>query len=172
MNNLLLKSLVIGLLLVSCSPQITDEKQELLSRISYLEQHMYSEDGLLIREHANELISKYIEFADAFPQDSLAPENLFKAADISINFSNMQRTLILLDRINKDYGAYEKAGLAQFLQAFVYDNQLGDTATARQLYEKFIKDNPDHSFVEEAHAAIRNLGKSPEDLIREFEAME
>ncbi len=172
MNKIILKSLIIGLLFASCSPQPVDEKQELSNRISYLEQHMYSEDGLLIREHANELISKYIEFAEVYPQDSMAPEHLFKAADISINFNNVQRTLTLLDRISKDYEQYEKAGLAQFLKAFVYDNQLGDTATARQLYEKFILENPEHSFVEEAHAAIRNLGKSPEDLIREFEAME
>jgi tetratricopeptide (TPR) repeat protein len=172
MNKILLKTLMLGLLFGACSAPPADEKQELSDRINHLEQHMYSEDGVLIREHANELIAKYVEFADAFPQDSLAPENLFKAADISINFPNVKRTLILLDRISNDYGTYEKAGLAQFLKAFVYDNQLGDTAAARQLYEKFIKDNPDHSFVEEAHAAIRNLGKSPEELIREFEAME
>lgn len=164
--------MIIGLLLSACVTPQTKQKQELTDRIAFLEQHLYSEEGVLLREHANELISKYIEFADAFPQDSLAPENLFKAADISINFSNVPRTLMLLNRISGEYAAYEKAGLAQFLQAFVYDNQLGDTATARQLYEQFILENPDHSFVEEAHAAIRNLGKSPEDLIREFEAMQ
>jgi tetratricopeptide (TPR) repeat protein len=162
-------SLIAALILVACHQAPLDPKQELTNRILYLEQNMYDKEGNLNIEYANELIMKYIEFTDAYPDDKDAPENLFKAADISINFTNSNRTINLLSRIIFDYNDYEKAGLAQFLQAFVYENQLGDTAAARQLYTQFIQNNPDHNFVVEAEVAIRNLGKSAEDLIREFE---
>jgi hypothetical protein len=158
-----------GIILLSCSQAPLDPKQELTNRIIYLEQQMYNDDGNLNIDHANELMMRYVEFADTYPDDTLTPELLFKAADISINFPNSSRTLNLLSRIIFDYNDFEKAGLAQFLQAFVLENQLGDTAAARQLYKQFILSNPDHSFVGEAEIAIRNLGKTAEDLIREFE---
>jgi len=39
-------------------------------------------------------------------------------------------------------------------------------------YELFLSEYPEHDFSDDAKLAIRNLGKTPEDLIREFEMME
>ncbi len=163
--------LVAGLITFACSRSPVDEKQQLTDRIRYLEENLYSHDGRFNFEYANNLISNYLIFTESYPEDQMAADNLFKAADISINLDNQNRTISLLNRIIDDYPNYEKAGLAKFLKAFVYDNQIGDTATARQLYLNFIEEHPQHNFVEEAHAAIRNLGKSPEEIIREFEML-
>lgn len=151
-------------------PESTEEDAfELNARMIYLEQNLYSYQGDFNREYAEELVQHYTRFANAFPEDSLTPEHLLKAADISIYLNQNQRALRLLNRITQNHPDFEKVSMAAFLKAYVHDNQLGDTARARQLYEAFIEAYPAHSFVEEARTAIRNLGKSPEELIREFE---
>ncbi len=151
-------------------PETTQEETfELNDRIRYLEQNLYSELGDFNSRYAEELITLYTRYANEMPEDSLAPDQLLKAADISIFLNQNQRALRLLDRITTSYPDFEKASMAAFLKAYIYDNQIGDTAMARQFYEGFIENYPEHSFVEEAKTAIKNLGKSPEDLIREFE---
>lgn len=168
---LFLLSTALLLLQFGCNqPESTSEDTfELHARMTYLEQNLYSEQGDFNRDYAEELVLHYTRFANAFPEDSLAPEQLLKAADISIYLNQNQRALRLLNRITENHPGFEKVSMAAFLKAYVYDNQIGDTARARQLYEAFIEAYPEHSFVEEARAAIRNLGKSPEELIREFE---
>ncbi len=171
MKSLIWLMLLAGVLAACQQPSTEVSEESLTDRIARLERNLYDADGRLNIDQANELIASYLEFSTEYADHELAPEMLFKAADISINFPNTRRTLVLLNRITDNYPAFEKVGLAAFLKAFVYDTQLGDTARARTLYQEFIEANPAHAFVPEAEAAIRNLGKSPEDLIREFEQM-
>lgn len=118
---------------------------------------------------AEELIKLYLIRVDSMPLDTLTADYLFKAADVSINLTNHSRTLILLNRLQNEFPKHEKVAMCLFLKGFVYENQFNDTAQARKVYEEFIYRFPQNEFVEDAKMAIKNLGKSPEELIREFE---
>lgn len=53
---------------------------------------------------------------------------------------------------------------------FVYENDLNDLENAKQTYEAFLQKYPnDPDFADDAQMALKNLGKSPEELIKEFE---
>ena len=140
--------------------------------ISALENKLYDQDGNLDLTTANELISRYESWADSLPQEPQSAEYLFIGADLSINTPNVNRTMRLLDKIIDGYPTYDKRGLSMFLKAFVYEEQLNDTSLARKQYELFLTEYPEHDFSDDAALAVKNLGKTPEDLIREFELME
>ncbi len=56
-----------------------------------------------------------------------------------------------------------------FLKGYVYENDLRDLETAKKIYEEFLVKYPDDEFADDAEISIKNLGKSPEELIKEFE---
>ena len=49
------------------------------------------------------------------------------------------------------------------------DNFLNDDAKAKIIYEEVIAKYPNLSYANDAKAAINNLGKTDEELIKEFE---
>jgi outer membrane protein assembly factor BamD (BamD/ComL family) len=164
--------LVAGLAIMffSCS-QSTSKTPDLSTQIKELEKTLYSEDSNFNPDDAARLMVLYARYADSLPDDPISPEYLFKAADISMYRSDAMNTISLLDLFLQRYSAHERAAMSLFLKAFVFDTQLGDTASARQYYEEFISLYPNEEFVEDAKIAIKNLGKSPEELINEFEKL-
>ncbi len=168
-----MKRLIIGFsvlsflwMIASCNQQ---SKRAVDDEIKQVEGKLYDENGHFKDDVANQLLQLYLKRVDSMPSDTLTPEFLFKAADVSVNMRNSSRTLVLLNKFNRDYPNSKHAPMTLFLKAFVYENQLVDTAQARLAYEEFIFKYPNHEFAEDARIAIKNMGKTPEQLIREFE---
>ena len=115
------------------------------------------------------MIDLYTEYAREFPDDTLAPVYLFKASDISMNLYRPLETIRILDTLLIKYPDYSKTPTALFLKAFVYEDQVKNYKLARKYYQQFIDKYPDNEFADDAQMSLENLGKSPEELIREFE---
>jgi outer membrane protein assembly factor BamD (BamD/ComL family) len=168
MRKLRIVFLTIGslILLFACNqkPKLDVEKQ-----INEKEAILFDASMQFNAIAAEELVKLYLIRVDSMPKDTITADYLFKAADVSINLTNHSRTLILLNRFQNEFPKHEKVAMCLFLKGFVFENQLNDTAQARKVYEEFIYRFPQNEFVEDAKIAIKNLGKSPEDLIREFE---
>ncbi len=120
-------------------------------------------------EKAKQLLKMYIIYADQNQNDSLAPEFLFKASDISMNISDAKATIALFNRIMRNYPDYKNIPTIMFLKGFVYEDQLNDYANARKYYLEFLEKYPNSDFADDAVVSLNNLGKSPEELIKEFE---
>lgn len=119
---------------------------------------------------AENLVKAYIDYADKFPKDSRCPEYLYKAAEVTGALNRYLHAIDIYERIINEYPESDKAPFALFLQAFNFENQSHDLKKAEELYKKFIEKYPNHEFVKDAKASIDNLGKTPEELIEEFEA--
>jgi tetratricopeptide (TPR) repeat protein len=119
-------------------------------------------------QKADSLIGMYVDYADQYQDDTLSPEYLFRAGDLSIATGKFNQAQELLGRVQR-YPNYSKLPQVLFLQGFVAENHMQDTSMARQHYEKFLDTYPDHPLSNDARAAIENMGMSPEDLIRQFE---
>jgi hypothetical protein len=167
-SSLFLLVFLFNMILASCTQPIQEESLE--KRIEKIENELFDQDGVLVTANADELIRLYEVWADSLPQDSLSPEYLFIAADLSINLGNINRTMRLLDKVIYNYEGFENRGICMFLKGFVFEEQLNDTASARKQYEAFLIEYPEHDFADDANLAIKNLGKTAEDLIREFES--
>jgi outer membrane protein assembly factor BamD (BamD/ComL family) len=168
----MIKLLVIIILVSQASCNHSKQRRDSTAdKISAIEKALFNESGVYSQDTVRLLMDLYVRYADSLPQDEKSAEYLFKAADLSMYFSEPGRTIWLLDRLMTRYPEHEKAAMSLFLKAFVYDTRFEDTASARHFYRQFIDQYPNHEFAGEAEAAIRNLGKTPEDLIREFEQL-
>jgi len=159
------------LLVVSILFACTSSKDKLANRITEIENSLFSESASMIDEtQTRELVDAYVEYADKFPEDPEAVNYLFKAADISMNLLEPNKSIGLFDRIMDEYPDYEKIPHCLFLKGYVYENELRDLNEAKILYLEFLENYPDHEFADDVQISLDHLGKSPEELIMEFQA--
>jgi TolA-binding protein len=111
----------------------------------------------------------YDEYSSYFPDEAKSPEYLFKAGELANSMQLSQPALGYLSRVMNKYPNYKNAPYALFMQGMIYDDQLKDTANARKVYQEVISKYPDSQLAKDAQASINNLGKSVEELVREFE---
>lgn len=157
---------LISIYFAACS----SSKEKYETKINELEKNLFSEKNISINKiNAEELINSYIEFAEKFPADSNSAKYLFNAADISMNILESDKAISIYNKIINDYPNFKKAPECLFLKGFVYENNLNDLEKAKTIYLEFIEKYPDNDFADDAKISIENLGKTPEQLILEFE---
>lgn len=119
--------------------------------------------------NANLAITAYTKFSGEFPNDTLAPVFLFKAASMAMSSGQYQRALSFYDNINTKYPDFKQIPDCIFVQGFIYDTYLKDTAKAHAKYLEVMNKYPNNNLAPQAKAAINALGKSTEELMKEFE---
>jgi len=163
---LLFALVLVGIFLQSC--QSPEEKQ--LRKIKMLEEELYGDAGGMInREKAVALVNAYVEYADENPYDEKAAEYLFRAGDVSMNTGYPERAVELYTRVHREYPDYDKHPESLFLIAFIYENQLMNFQRAEHTYNQFLELYPDHDLADDARILLKHLGKSPDEMVREFE---
>lgn len=115
------------------------------------------------------LMEAYAAYSERFSNYENAAEYLFKAGEIAMGEELTVKALKYLDRLYNEFPNYEKRAYGLFLKAFILENQANNLDEAKLTYEQFIREFPTHEMVDDAQASIKNLGKSPEEIIREFE---
>lgn len=169
MNKITISLIITTIMLCSCEggEKTNDVK---ISDISKLETELFSSSITPPDlEKAKQLADLYVAYANQHPEDSLAPEFLFKAADINMNLDNPNITIGLFNSIIANYPNYKNISTALFLVGFVYEDQLNDYPNAKKYYLEFLDRFPESDFADDAVVSLNNLGKSPEELIKEFE---
>ena len=102
--------------------------------------------------------------------DSLAAEYVFNAADLYNGIGYFDKALEMWYLVYKPYEQeHPKAPHALFQCGFLYDNILGRKDLAKNLYNRFLRKYPNHHLASDVKALMKNLDKSPEDLIKEFQ---
>src|SRR6478609_6258032 len=140
-------------------------KEKALTHIKELE----ANDSVFSPEQIEKVKGAYIEFADKYPDDELAPEFLFKAGQRCNVTADHAKAITLFQRVIDTYPKHKIAEEALFLQAYVYENSMADFPKASETYKAFIAKYPNSDLVEDAKLAIQNMGKSPEEIFESFE---
>jgi outer membrane protein assembly factor BamD (BamD/ComL family) len=153
-------------LFAACSPP----RKNAVDRISALEKQMAATAGKPDSSKVEMLTNAYTDFARQFPKDSLAPEYLLKAGGVLMNAGKGLKAVEALDQLTRKYASSRQAPQALFLEAFIYENLIVNLPKAGELYRQFLFRFPNHDMADDAQASLNNLGKSPEELVREFEA--
>lgn len=162
---------IVSLLMVSCSQSTTKTSKMTVEKIQAIETELFDEGYELNLVTAERVIEAYRAYVKENPTDTLAPYYLFKAIDVSSGTVNSKRTLVLIDELVAQYSDYEKTPLALFMKGFIYETQVVNLFEAQKAYTEFINKYPNDPLAVDAAVLINNLGKSPEDLIKEFEQM-
>lgn len=148
-----------------------NNKNKALEKIYALEKVIMNDSTKAIDEtKAKDMTEAYLSYTEKFPEDSLCPEFLFKAAQVQISIAAYSKAVENLEIIIVKYPKYQKLAHAMFMKAFVLDYHIKDTFRALKAYQEFIARFPEHEFADDAQISITMLGKSDNEIIKEFES--
>ena len=163
---LTLLTIVLSVVLISCSPS----RDDMMGKIAKMEADLKAANKV-DSNAVTGLLSAYQNFASKYAKDSLAPEYLYKAAGLDVGFNRGTQAIDLYESIIQTYPDYKKVPECYFMEAFAYENVIGNIGKASEYYNKFLAKFPNHELAKDAQAAIKYLGKTPEEMVREFEKM-
>jgi hypothetical protein len=119
---------------------------------------------------ATDATKAFTDYAYYCHNDTTSPVYLIKAAQVARAINNFQQAKLVLEVCIKDYPRFKNRAAALFLLAQLYDEDtyLNNENEARRLYEQIIGEYPGSDWAVSAKGAIRFLGKSDEEIIREL----
>lgn len=166
---------VLPLALIACGgndglSEADAKKAEAQRRIRRMEDSLFANRAFDQRS-AQAMVDVYKAYVAAYPQDSLAPEYLFRAAGTMKSMGDPEGALRLYDRIIKDHSAWKRNVDVLYMKALTLDDDLGRLGEAKAVYEQVVRNFPDHPFARDARVMIENLGLTDEELIAKFKAM-
>ncbi|MBW6492266.1 MAG: hypothetical protein K0B15_13860 [Lentimicrobium sp.] len=152
-------------LITSCA----SERDKAAREIAALEKQLIEQTTQPGADKLNALMDLYTGFIDNNPKDTASPQYLYKAINLAMGMNNGEKAMELADRYLNEYSNSPKLPEAIFLKAYIYENQLSNLGMAQKTYRDFLTRFPDHELADDAEAALLYLGKSPEEMVREFE---
>jgi outer membrane protein assembly factor BamD (BamD/ComL family) len=137
----------------------TSSKNKLKAKISANEKIILADEMVTPKEDsiASVLISDFQTYAKENPDDSLAVEYLYKAAEYSKGISKFKQAADLYGIIFAKYPTSKKAAISLFNQAFTYQDNMNDTIKAKLIFKDFIAKYPNHPFVKDAKISIEQM---------------
>ncbi len=163
--------LTITILMFGCKNQ-EKAKQERINAISELKAKLIKDTATMEVSAliAKEILIEYDKFVTDYPKSKEAPEYLFEAANVSIGNQQYNLAIKYLKRIEDNYTDYSKYESTVLLQGFIYENYLFNQTLAKNTYNRFLQKFPESEMAESAKFSLLNMGKSEEEIIKEFEA--
>jgi outer membrane protein assembly factor BamD (BamD/ComL family) len=121
-------------------------------------------------EIATKAIRAFTDYAFYCESDSMSPIYLIKTAQIAMAVNNANQAKVVLDRCISNYPKFKNKPAAMFMLAQLYDEQhlLNNEQEAKKIYEALIYEYPKSDWATNAKAAVKLLGKSDEQIIKEF----
>lgn len=119
---------------------------------------------------AEQAIKAFYNFSYNCKADTLAPVFLIKAGQVSQTLRKFTQAQAFFTKCIDDFPKFKSRGAAMFLLAQLYDDPtiLNNESEARTIYHQIIREYPNSSYANDAKACIQNLGKSDEELVKEF----
>lgn len=152
-----------ALLMVACGPS----REDRINQIEDFEDSIFESAIAADPEVADQLTALYVAFADKYPNDSLSPEYLMKAAEVQGNVLHSDRAVELFDRVIADYPDFNEVPMCYFLKgnALELNSQIDE---AKAAYEEFLEKYPDHYMAEQTRIMLPRIGMSPEEMLADI----
>lgn len=169
MTRHILLAIMACLLLASCSPSAKQKAAE----IDKLETELRESSKKNIADTAKVklLLGDYRAFAKNFPTDSGTPGYMMKAAKFYDFISLPDSAIYYYSEVYAKFPSYPKANLALFSEAYIYANEKQNLPKAAGLYHEYLQKYPNTNLAKSVTLELNNLGKSPDQIMRELEAM-
>ncbi len=158
-------------LLAACSSNNTEAptpltQEALLDSIDSMDLAL-REDLQFDTTKSNKMVAWCLEYAERFPEDSMAPVYLLKTAQIQINGGEFEQGLSVLDSIIELYPGFEDVAICLYLKGQAYEqNQQYDKA--REAYTLFVTNYPDHYLAPDTRKMLPLVGLSPEEQLEKI----
>lgn len=141
-------------------------------------QQMFDTLTLKIKEgyrdtaYLNKTVREVKAYAHKHPKDSLAAKLMFQAAQQLEAHKLTQDAVEVLESIQKDFSETAYAAKALLTEGFIYNNVLNEYDKAKEKYNQYLEKyrDLDSNLTRDVELELKNLGKSADELIKEFEA--
>ena len=178
----LLLSIISALLLAACGgpKERAEQKTAQLEADSMLAAYHYSDSlyaacGRIDTAAFGDFITRAVAFAEAHPQDTLAPDMLYRAGvgsmilaksahNATSRAENSKQALAIFRQFQEQFPDHPQARLCYWQRAIVYDDILGDWRSAETEYRDFINRYPNDSLTPVFEQYLTLLGKSESEL--------
>ncbi|MFO8055573.1 MAG: tetratricopeptide repeat protein [Bacteroidales bacterium] len=168
-THLIILLLASGIALQACKQNKEKSPEENQEAIEDLEESLYQSTAAMDKDTVNLLVKKYDAYAKRYPEDSLAQQYLFRAARLKMAVEDFEGGLKYLEKIEAKYPDSDLLPAVLLLKGNIYGDYLNDFDKAEKAYQRIVDEYPASEFARDAEISIRNLGKSLDELIREFE---
>ncbi len=145
------------------------DQDQLKEEIANREAALNADTLQMNKQTAARLMEAYATYSKRFPHYEESPDYLFKAGEIAMGLGHSIEAIKYFERVYAEYDRYDKHPFSLFMKAYILENQIGEYDQAKAIYEQFLEEFPNHEMAADAKFSIKNLGKTPEELIREFE---
>ena len=153
---------------------LRQESDSLLAAYHYSDS-LYAACGRIDTAAFGEFITRAVAFAEAHPQDTLAPDMLYRAGvgsmilaksahNTTSRAENSKRALAIFHQFQELFPDHPQARLCYWQRAIVYDDILGDWRSAETEYRDFINRYPNDSLTPVFQQYLTLLGKSESEI--------
>jgi hypothetical protein len=129
---------------------------------------------------AKEFIIKAEEFGIEYPEDPMSIEFLYRAGLMAMTVAKAsenpeetelysQKALMIFDDIQKVYPEFNGVKNCILNKAIIFDDILHDYRNAEYYYREFIAKYPGDTLAINLESYLQYLGKTPEEIMLEFE---
>ncbi|MBR6176094.1 MAG: tetratricopeptide repeat protein [Bacteroidales bacterium] len=169
-----------AVLFASCGGKRTEQQAVRQEADSLVAAYRYSDSlfaacGRIDTAAFNDFITRAQAFAETHPQDTLAPDMLYRAGVGSMilakaahttddRAANARRALAIFRQFQEQFPDHPQYRLCYWQRAIVYDDVLGDWRSAESEYRDFINRYPDDPLTPQFQEYLIILGKSESEL--------
>ncbi len=161
--------IVVLLLILAGIVACTSKREKYLEEIKQVEQQVFDTAKIPSAKEMELLAEMYVEYTKEFPDDTLSPLFLLRAAELFKLSGKPTKGFALLDSVYLKYPNSKWAPAALLTAAIWYDQEAKDIARARQKLITLLEKYPDSEFADDARKLLDLLDKSPEEILKMLE---
>ena len=118
-------------------------------------------------------VRHYIDICEAvvlaYPEEPMAGEYLFRAAEMARSMRSFQKSMSLYDWILTSYPDFDKAAMVFFLQGFIFENEFKQKDKAAAVYKTFLEKYPNDPMVPDVRFLLDNIDKTEDEMLKLIE---
>lgn len=146
------------------------EQRKAAEQIADMEHSLLQDAKAIDPSRADSLVSLYTNYAETYPDDTMAAAYLYRAADVMANRKECLKAVELLDKVETKYPQSDYAPQACFLKGVIYQEVCLNKEKATECFNKFIATYPTSPLVNDAKGLlILNMAEDELDLVHSWE---
>lgn len=160
--------IVLSCCLFACNSK--SEQRIATEQIADAEHSLLQDAKAIDPSRADSLVSLYTNYANTYPDDTMAAAYLYRAADVMANRKECLKAVELLEKVETKYPQSDYAPQACFLKGVIYQEVCLNKEKAAECFNKFIAAYPNSPLVNDARGLlILNKAEDELELIHSWE---
>jgi len=131
--------------------------------------------SLIQQKKYNEALNKFKTVVEQFPSSPKTADAMFEIAKlyqgkVVKNIGEKESLVEAVKYYKKVYDNFPNSKIAPkslFMAGFIEANELNDYDSAKKTYNTYLEKYPKDELVKDAKVELQNLGKSPEEILKE-----